>query len=135
VGVDRVDKGERRRREDHRNAVEYLCTHLAELTDLLTAPKWPESLGALAAETPFTEPWYAAVRSLHDLAEERVIGGLGLTNPMGVDDWPGAHGGGERIGAWVCPAEVCSRVELDRETGPTPPECRLHTRPMTHVEV
>lgn len=133
-----MDKAERRRREDYGNAVEYLCTHLEELSDRVAVGEWFESLKALAGATPFTEPWYAEVRKLHDLSVEKgVLGGLGLTNPMGDTegtgslDWPGRR----QLRGWVCPADVCTRVELDSETGSTPPDCLLHTKPMKHVEV
>ena len=120
---------ERRRREDHQNAVGYLCVNIAALAAMITEPAWPEEVSAAAAAEPGTDPWYAAVRRLHEIAENAgVPGGLGLTTPMG-HGWPA---GVLRVTGWVCPAGACTRVELTGQS-PVAPQCQLLGRAMRLV--
>lgn len=124
---------DRRRREDHQNAVEYLCVNLASLSAEIGNPAWPESVEALISVGPSTDAWYTEVRRLHDLAENADIpGGLGLTTPMGPHGWPGGNGTGP-VAGWVCPWGACTRVELADDM-PDPPRCHLLGQAMRLVK-
>lgn len=118
-----------RRRRDHQDAVGYLCVNGASLNAMIADPAWREQVGAVTAAEPGTEPWYTAVRRLHEIAEDAgVPGGLGLTTPMG-HGWPPAA---PRVAGWVCPADACTRVELAAES-PAAPRCDLLGRPLRLV--
>jgi hypothetical protein len=128
-----VRSKERRRREDHQNAVEFLCVNIASLNTDISDPTWPASVKALTSAEPLADAWYTAIRQLHKIAEDADIpGGLGLTTPMGPHDWPG----GSRtppVAGWVCPWDACTRVEL-ADRSPAPPQCHLRGLTMRLVE-
>ena len=125
---------EQRLREPYQDAIEYLCVNLEELSAQVGDARWPETVEAVRTGEQFTEAWCAAVRLLHDLAEDAGIpGGLGLTTPMGTG-WPAAPV--ERTTGWVCPADTCSRVYLSKASDGRPrpePRCRLLGQAMRFV--
>ncbi len=133
---------ERERRKDYQNAVEFLCADLTALEEKVAKvadPQWRPAFETVTSAEPFTDPWYAAVRRLHELAENAdVPGGLGLTTPMGQYGWPGSGGAAPaRVSGWVCPKDVCTRVELrDDESEESKPdtECHLFGGDMRLVE-
>lgn len=130
---------ERQRREDYKKAVEILCADLAALDERVTDPRWRPTIETLTSTEPLTDPWYAAVRLLHEMAEDAASpGGLGLSTTMGQHGWPGG-GGAEprRVSGWVCPERVCTRVELpvgEPEESMPDTECHLFGGAMRFVE-
>ncbi|MFF2328466.1 MULTISPECIES: hypothetical protein [unclassified Streptomyces] len=128
-----MSKLERQRREAYRDAVEYLCAQFASLNEQLGGPEWTRAVETITSGEPYTERWYTAVRLLHEAVEDAgVPGGLGLTTPMGVQQWPAAQ---RRTTGWVCPNSSCSRVQRSAG-GPEQlpaPECALLGRAMRFV--
>ncbi|HEV2347135.1 MAG TPA: hypothetical protein VGS97_23755 [Actinocrinis sp.] len=120
---------EHQRREDYQNAVEALCTDLAALNARVKCRLWRPTIETVMSTAPLTDPWYAAVRGLHEMAVAAgVPGGLGLTTPMGRPGWPGGDGAApRRVCGWVCPKRVCTRVELaGGEAGESKPDTDCH---------
>ncbi|WP_330238518.1 hypothetical protein [Streptomyces sp. NBC_00525] len=128
-----MSKRERLRRQAYEDAVEYLCAEFVSLNEHLGGPEWARTVEAVTSGEPHTESWYAAVRLLHEAVEGAGIpGGLGLTTPMGTQEWPVT---GRRVTGWVCPAHSCSRVQRFEGGGDQPPapECALLGRAMRFV--
>jgi len=136
-----VDARGRGSREAYEQALEYLCRYFGDLDEQIGTEAWKQSLDAARAAEPDTDEWRRAIRELHGIAERAGIpGGLGLTTPMGAQTWP--PGRPPRPTGWVCPTEVCSRVELSmgaQSAGAAParvkpsPRCVLLDRPMRFV--
>ncbi len=93
------------------DAVEYLCRNAGELRELLGPARWDAPFAAVRDTEPATDGWRAAVRALHEAAEEAGIpGGIGLRVTLGVGGWPA--GPPHRAVGRVCPTGRCARVDL-----------------------